>query len=173
MSPRRRRWEIAKRERAGWRQKAADEGVPRTRRTLHGARKARSSISRSDATARQSRHTHAARARSAGRRNARIDRRRSPEESAEKWEFMGEITSEDDERDGDDDGDDGEGEVEEEEEREASGIWGKGLGFGVRSGSRRLSSLSSPQHPMVGSRRTGARWFVGVFSTLYILSNSS
>lgn len=114
VSPRRRRWEMAKRERAGWRQKAADEGVPRTRRTLHGARKARSSISRSDATARQSRHTHAARARSAGGRNARIDRRRSPEESAEKWEFMGEITSEDD---------DGEGEeAEEEEEREQSGI---------------------------------------------------
>lgn len=153
---------MAKRERAGWRQKAADEGVPRTRRTLHGARKARSSISRSDATARQSRHTHAARARSAGGRNARIDRRRSPEESAEKWEFMGEITSEDDERDDDDDdGDDGEGEVETEHE---SRIWGKGLGFGGKSGSRRSSSLSSPQHPM-------ARWFVGVFSTFYILSN--
>lgn len=81
---------MANRVREEYRQKAVEEGVPTTRLTPHGPAKTRSSMARSDATARHSRQTQADRARSRGRRRSRIDRRRSPEESAVKLEFIGE-----------------------------------------------------------------------------------
>ena len=73
-----------------YRQKAVEEGIPTTRLTPHGPAKARSSMARSEATARQSRQTQVDRARSRGGRRSRIDWRRSAEESALKLEFMGE-----------------------------------------------------------------------------------
>lgn len=130
---------MANRSRAGWRQKAWEEGSPSTCFTFHGARKANSSISRSDATALHSRQTHAARARSAGSRCSRIARRRSRETRAEKLEFIGESTSSE----------------EEPAAVEISRLSGLGLGIGETRFLMRSSS-SSPQHPMVGDKGKAA-----------------
>jgi hypothetical protein len=85
---------MANRVREEDRQKALEEGVPTTRLTPQGPANARSSMVRSEATARQSRQTQADRARSRGGRRSRIDWRRSPEESAVKLEFIGDRTTE-------------------------------------------------------------------------------
>jgi hypothetical protein len=85
---------MANRVREEDRQKAVEEGEPTTRLTPHGPANARSSMARSEATARQIRQTQADRARSRGGRPSRIDWRRSREESAVKLEFIGERITE-------------------------------------------------------------------------------
>lgn len=140
-----------------YRQKAVEEGIPTTCLTPHGPAKARSSMARSEATARQSRQTQVDRARSRGGRRSRIDWRRSAEESALKLEFMGERIKE---------GGDG------------------GEASGQESGAKRSvfsCSSSLQQHAMyvdhsitIGSKIFvwTVRWFVGIGSRKRISAES-
>lgn len=92
VSPRQMWWEMANLARELSLQKLPESGSPITSFNFQGATKALVSISLWEATEFQRRQTQLARARSGIGRFWKMRRRMSVEESAGKWEFMGEIT---------------------------------------------------------------------------------